>query len=343
MSDLSGGGAGGIDPNLNLGVGDIPSSSLWTWASPATGQGYNVALSVIGYPPGGVNQPTKTGLMPADLQNFVGVQIQQYGNPMLAIPPEQILQYIRWAEDRIERDTGILLCQTWVAAPPLVAPGAASSMGIIPQNGSYQVQGIDFDMYDPAYDFWFPRSQDAGWMNYTLRLRPVKSIEYDASDYLGVKRYSFQYPLLNEFFRMPPSWQIVDEDMGLVRLVPSVNVQMLPLFALYLGFLAFTDSLPGGIQLQYTAGITPQDYSSRWSFVKQLVLAEAAITALSIIQGTINVGYSERNIALDGLKYDSKFSEKGPYDGIIQTFTKMRDMLMRTAHSKVSGPMLTFL
>ncbi len=341
MSDFSG---GGITPNLNLEVGDIPSQSLWTWASPpAAPSPYTVPLTVIGYPPGGVNQPTKTGLMPADLQNFVGVQIQQYGNPILTVPPEQIVQYIRWAEDRIERDTGILLCQSWVAAPPLIAQGAASSMGIVPQNGQSQVQGIDFDVYDPAYDFWFPRSQDAGWMNYTLRLRPVKAIQYDSTDYVGIKRYSFQYPLLNEFFRIPPQWFVVDEDMGLVRLVPSVNVQMLPLFALYLGFMSFTDSLPGGIQLQYVAGITPQDYSSRWSFIKQLVLAEAAITALSIIQGTINVGFTQRNVQLDGLRYDVKFSEKGPYDALIQAFTKMRDALMRTAHSKVSGPMVTFL
>ncbi len=341
MSDSAQFDGGGIEPNLNLGTLPIPSNSLWTWASPDPS--YGVPLQVVGYPPGGVNQPTKTGLMPWDLQNFVGVQIQQFGNPIEKVPNSQIVQFIRWAEDRVERDTGVLLCQTWVAAPPLVAPGAASSMGIIPANSSYQVQGVDFDMYDAAYDFWFPRSQDAGWMNYTLRFKPVKSIVYDYSDYVAIKRYSFNYPLLNEFFRIPPSWMVVDEDMGMVRLVPSVNVQLLPLFALYLGFMAFTDSLPGGIQLQYNAGITPQDYSSRWSFMKQLVLAEAAITALSIIQGSINVGFENRNVALDGLKYDVKFDPKGAYNGLIQTFTKMRDMLLRTAIAKVQGPLVAFL
>lgn len=191
--------------------------------------------------------------------------------------------------------------------------------------------------------FFFPRSQDAGWMAYQLRLRPVKSIRYDDTDYTAIKRYSFQYPLLNEFFRVPPQWMVIDEDFGFVRLVPSVNVQLLPLFALYLGFMAFTDSLPGGIWLQYTCGLTPQDYSSRWSFIRQLVLAEAAITALSIIQGTINVGYSERQIQTDGLNYRARFNPEGAYAGLIKTFEKMRDTLLRTAISKVSGPMLTFL
>lgn len=334
--------SGGFAPDLNLGVGSIPSTSLWTWGVSGINS-ISVPTTVVGYPPGGINQPTKTGLTPSDLQNFVGVQIQQFGNPINQVPPNQVIQYIRWAEDRIENDTGLLLCQSWVAAPPLIAPGAAASAGIIPVNGTYQVQGLDFDVYDAAMDFWFPRSQDAGWMNYTLRRRPVKSIQYDTSDYVGIKRYNFNYPLLNEFFRVPPSWMVVDEDMGMVRLVPSVNVQLLPLFALYLGFMSFTDSLPGGIQLQYTAGLTPQDYNSRWSFMKQLVLAEAAITALSIIQGTINVGFTERNVQLDGLKADFKFNNDGPYNGLIKAFTKMRDALLRTAISKVSGPMITFL
>lgn len=330
-----------FNPDLNLNVGPIPSRSLWTWGT--SGTTYNAPLTVLGYPPGGASQPTKTGLMPSDLQNFVGVQIQQMGNPINQVPPQQIVQYIRWAEDRIERDTSVLLCQSWVAGPPLVAPGAAESAGITPVNGSYQVQGLDFDVYDAPLDFWFPRSQDSGWMAYILRMRPVKSINYDTSDYVAIKRYNFNYPLLNEFFRVPPVWMVMDEDMGFVRLVPSVNVQLLPLFALYLGFMAFTDSLPGGIQLQYTAGITPQDYSSRWSFMKQLVLAEAAITALSIIQGTVNVGFTERNVQLDGLKADFKFNNKGPYDGLIQTFTRMRDELLKTALSKVAGPQMTFL
>ena len=333
---------GGQVPDLNLDVGPIQTQSLWTWAPVQSG--YNVPLTVVGYPPGGKNQPTKTGLLPSDLQNFVGVQIQQYGNPILSIPPEQSLQWIRWAEDKIERDTGLLLCQSWVAAAPAQAPGAINSLGLLPtSSGSFQIQGIDYDVYEPPYDFFFPRSQDAGWMAYQLRLRPVKSIQYDDTDYTAIKRYSFQYPLLNQFFRVPPTWQVIDQDFGYVRLVPNVNEQLLPLFALYLGFMAFTDSLPGGIWLQYTCGLTPQDYSSRYSFMYQLVLAEAAITALSIIQGTISVGYSERKIQVDGLRYEARFDPNGPYAGLIKTFTAMRDQLMKTAFSKVSGPSLAFL
>lgn len=153
MSESQFSGGGGIEPNLNLGVGNIPTKSLWTWASPDPT--YQVPLTVIGYPPGGLVQPTKTGLIPQDLQNFIGVQIQQYGSPIMAVPPEQILQYIRWAEDRIERDTGLLLCQTWVAAAPAVQPDNASSLGVLPQNGTQQVQGVDYDMAEAPYDFFF--------------------------------------------------------------------------------------------------------------------------------------------------------------------------------------------
>ncbi|HVB29199.1 MAG TPA: hypothetical protein VNG91_05240 [Terriglobia bacterium] len=318
-------------------VTPIQSQALWSWNTSGA------APVAMGFSPGGATQPTKTGLMPGDLQNFIGIPLQYYGNPPQAVSPSSILQWLRWAEDYVERETGLLLCQSWVAAPPAVLPGSPLSIAVeVTGSGGQQQQlGLDYDVYDAAYDFFFPRAQDEGWMNYSLRYRPVRSVAYDMTDYNAIKRLAYIYPLLNEFFQVPPSWLVTDEDKGMVRLVPATNVQMLPLFALQLSFMGFADSVPGGLWFQYTAGLTANDYNSRYNFIKQLVLAQASITALQVIQGTINLGALATTVHVDGLSYHTQYSVDGPYSGMIKTFTKMRDELIISAKSKVSGPMFT--
>lgn len=313
----------------------VASKALWTWDTSGP------APVVIGYPPGGASQPTKTGLMPQDLQNFVGVPLQYYGNPPIAVASGTMVQWLQFAEDYVERETGLLLCQSWVAAPPAVMPGTPQSVAISVQgsSGMQQQLGLDFDVYDAGYDFQFIRAQDDGWMNYSVRYRPVRSVAYDPVDFNGIKRIGFIYPLLNEFFQVPPSWIVTDEDKGMIRMVPATNVQMLPLFALQLSFMGFSDLVPGGLWLQYTAGLTSADYQSRYSFVKELVLAQAAIQALSTVQGTINLGATSTSTAVDGLSYTTQYNPKGPYSGLIDYFRKMRDELLNSAKSKVAGPM----
>jgi len=283
--------------------------------------------------------------MPQDLQNFVGVPLTYYGNPPTPVASGTMVQWIRYAEDYVERETGLLLCQSWVASPPALMPGTPASIAISVEgsSGMQQQMGIDYDIADAAYDFWFPRAQDDGWMDYSLRYRPCRSVAYDPMDWNGVKRMAYIYPLLNEFFQVPPSWVVTDEDRALIRLVPATNVQMLPLFALQLSFMGFSDSVPGGIWLQYTAGLTQNDYQTRYAFIKELVLAQAAIQALNTIQGTINLGQTSTSTSVDGLSYSVQYSPKGPYSGLLDYFQKMRDSLINTAKSKVSGPMfITF-
>ena len=127
-------------------------------------------------------------------------------------------------------------------------------------------------------------------MYQTLRYRPVQSMGYSPANPTAVKNIAFIYPLLNVFFRLPRAWIVEDRDYGLIRMVPATNTQMLPLWAMQLAFMGFAESLPNGLWFQYTAGLTPNDYNSRFSFMKELVLAEAALTALNSIQGTINLG-----------------------------------------------------
>ncbi len=329
MSDNPGGGT--LPP--------ITAEALWTWntAGPAP--------VVVGYPPGGASQPTNTGLMPGDVQNFVGIPLTYYGNPPQPINPLTLIKFIRWAEDRIERETSLLLCQSWVAAPPALQPGSPQSISVIVQGASGQQQqlGLDYDVYDAAYDFFFPRAQDEGWMNYSLRYRPIRSVNYSTIDFTAIKRFAYIYPLLNEFFQVPPLWQVEDEDRGMVRLVPATNVQMLPLFALQLSFMGFADSVPGGLWLQYSAGLTSADLQSRYSHVAQLVLAYAAIQALQSVSATINLGAQSTSVGVDGLSYKTAYPVKGPYSGLIDYFVAMSKQLLIDVKSKIAGPPFTVL
>ena len=311
----------------------VRTSALWGWD-----------LSTPGYPTISTyptaNQPTKTGLMPADLQSFAGVPIQIYGNPPTPIPASTLLNWIRWAEDWVEQETGLLLTPTWVASPPTRNIGATSATGLLTKNAQTQVLGVDYDLEDAPYDFFFTRAQDEGWMMQSLRYRPIIVDEFFTADISAVKNVAYIYPLLNDFFRVPPTWYVEDHDFGLLRLVPAANVQMLPLFAMQLAFMGFAESIPGGLWLQYTAGLRGVDYITRYSFMKQLVLAQAAIQAASTVQGTINYGAKETVITVDGLQYTTKYSEKGPYTGLIEYWKKMRDDLLQTAFNKVSGPQI---
>jgi hypothetical protein len=143
---------------------------------------------------------------------------------------------------------------------------------------------------------------------------------------------------------MPGAWFVEDRDFGLARFVPAANVQMLPLFAMQLAFMGFTESVPGAIWMQYTAGLTAYDYTARFSFMKQLVLAQAALTALRSIQGTINLGADSYRMTVDGLLYETKYNGViGPFGALIAQFQTLRDELMHTARSKVSGPMVNVL
>lgn len=320
-------------------MSNLLTAALWSWNQTDGGP------IVSGYSSG---TNTKTGVRPQDLQDFVGVPLKYYNtDPPTDVSPSTILQWLRWAEDSIESRTGLLLCQSWVASPPAFTPAQADAIGITTtSSGGYQQLGLDYDIEDAAYDFFFPRAQDEGWMIYSLRYKPVKDTVYGPQTERSanaIKNISYVYPLLNQFFSVPPSWQVEDHDFGLIRLVPSTNVQMLPLFAMQLAFMGFAESVPGAIWFQYKAGLTRNDYNSRWSFIPQLVLAEAAMTALNAIQGTINMGAAEYRMFVDGLQWGTKYHANGPFGYLIEQFGRQRDELISRALNKVVGPVFSTL
>ena len=302
------------------------SQAFWTWQNTNTN---NPSVVYYGQDP---TVSTKTGLSTSDLVSFVGVPfvIMVPGIPTpVPLTNAQILGYLRQAEDWVEQESGILLAQAWIASPPLSSQGL-QAVGISSTSNpiSGQIMGVDYDLADPGYDFFYRRFLMEGWGAQQLRYRPLKT----------VVQYSFIYPLLSEFFQIPRTWVVEDWDAALIRIVPSANVQMLPLFAMQLAFMGFAQSLPQGLYMQYVAGLNSVDYSTKYSFMKTLVLATAAVFALNTLQGSVNFGMVRQATSVDGLRYDQSFPSSGAaYQGLITQFTNMRNQLMRTAIDAVRG------
>lgn len=311
------------------------SAALWTWNT--TGP----APTISGY--GSTPTQTKTGLSALDLRNFVGIAIQRYDTtPPLGIDNAELVRWIRAAEDTIEQESGVLLTPTYVASSPIQNGNLSRQANLkTTSNDGVQRQGIDFDLFDAGYDFFMDRVRDMGWMALQTRYRPLRNFAIGV-DTSAVKNLSFVYPLLNQFFSVPSSWIVEDDDFGLLRLVPSGNIQMLPLYALQISIGSITDVLPGGLNLQYTAGLSAIDYSSRFAFVKQLVLAKAAIAALRVIQTGVNRGVESISILVDGVQTQQKWNPKGAFAAAIGQYADMVAEHMETLRN-VAGPALTVL
>ena len=315
--------------------GFVSGTALWDWDLTTNPQ-IPVVNSYVG-------QPTKTGLLPTDLQMAAGVPLQYFapaGTTIQAMPPELLIDLLRQSEDWVEQETNLLLTPTWVASPPELQPFASQVTGAPSYSGTGQVLGQDYDLPDTGYDFYFDRFQDNAWGCQPLRYRPLRNVTPSSLDFTAVKNIAALYPLLSDFFKVPPTWYVEDQDFGLVRLVPAANVQMLPLFAMELAFMGFSESVPGAWHLQYTAGLTPTDYNTRFRFIKRLVLVDAVIRALGSTQGTINMGLMRVETLVDGLQTKLQYSETGPFGSLIKQFKAERDELLATALSKVAGPMI---
>ena len=320
-------------PNTSV---PVPTKALWKWNVQNAGQPPTINTFSSG-------AKTKTGLQPNDLRKYALVPLQQYGNPPVPINDDDLFDYIRYAEDEIEQNTNIRLCQTWIAAPPAKTQQETQLLGLVTQY-NYQQLGVDFDYQEAAYDFFFDRARDEGWLYQRLRWRPVKGVDavdptgiINATNANGTKNVAFIYPLLNEFFRMPQSWIVEDQNRGLVRFVPATAVQMLPLFAMQLAFMGFAENVPGGMWFQYTAGLTAADYQAEWKFMRQLTLAKATATVLGIMQLSVNYGALETAIQADGLMRRMRFDPKGAFAGAIAQHEAVASRLMDQAKAMCGG------
>jgi hypothetical protein len=315
----------------------VPTKALWTWSQPVSGQ----EAQVVSFPTI-KGCPTKSGVQAKDLEQYMQIPLVQAGPPPQAIPVDTITGWIRYAEDDIEAQTNVRLCQTWMAAPAAKSSQETQALNLA-VSGAYQQPGIDYDVEEPGYDFFFDRWRDEGWGYMRLRNRPVKSVSYydpsgfESSNFTGMKNVAFIYPLLNEYFRMPNTWFVEDQNRGLIRFVPATSVQMLPLFAMQLAFMGFAQDVPQGLWFQYTCGLTASDYRSDWSFMRELVLAKAAIRAFSAIQTGINLGAMEVHTIADGLSQRIRYSEKGPFGAQIAQENTIVTSLLKRAKAKGGG------
>lgn len=314
----------------------IPTKALWNWNIAVSGQAPTITTFSSG-------ATTKTGLQPNDLRAYAKVPLQEYGNPPIPMSDNDVFKLIRYAEDEIENDTSIKLCQTWIAAPPAKSQKEAQLLGLV-TNNNYQQLGIDYDFQEAAYDFFFDRARDAGWLYQRLRWRPVKGVDLvdpagiiNATNATGIKNLAFIYPLLNEYFRMPQTWVVEDQERGLVRFVPATDVQILPLFAMQLTFMGFSENLPGGLWFQYSAGLTAADYQANWSFMLQLVLAKATATVLGNMQLSVNYGALESMLQADGLMRRMRFDAAGAFAGAIKQHEATVERLTRKAKAMCGG------
>ena len=309
--------------------------ALWQWdtSSPAD-------PALIGF--SSSTAPTKSGVTAKDLRNFVRVPIQTYGTPPTPIPDSELVTWIREAEDWVEQTTGLLLTPTFVSSPPILNAAACAAAGITPTSTDGRMRlGKDYDLEDAGYDFQIEKFQGEGWGIQQLRYRPLRNLS--DVDTTAIKGVSFVYPLLTQHFPVPPSWYVEDKDHALVRLVPSANIQMLPLFQLQLSIGGTASNLPSGISIQYTAGLTKADYATRFAFVRRLVVAKAGITALVSIQSTLNQGMNKQSMLVDGVQYSGEYGAAGPYAATIATYETMVEDLQSKTRDLIGGPAMVTL
>ena len=305
----------------------VTTNSLWTWDVSDPNNPV-----VTGYYGG---TPTKTGLLPQDVRNFAGVPLVRYGRPAVPMQDDQVFEILRSAEDTVEQESCILLTPTAIASPPSRNGQQSIAAAIIgrAENGGQQL-GVDYDLQDAAYDFKFDRARDDGWLVQSMRYKPFRIFDGSIT---ATKQIAYVYPLLSEYFQIPPTWYQEDLDFAIMRVVPAVNVTVLPLFALQLAVQGFSSSVPGGIWYQYTAGLQKNDYNSRFRFMKQLVLCEAAIVALMTCQGTVNQGLERSSVLADGVQTQFSYRAGGAYSDLIMNFGKQRQSLMDKAIMCVGG------
>ena len=315
----------------------VTPTAYWGWSQPTSGVAATTTPIVTSFINGNV---TKTGLMPQDVQNFIGIPLTYGGPNGTPIPVGTILQYIRCAEDLVETTTGILLCQSWVASPPEISGAEANAAQLPGLGNTGQRLGVTYDIADVGFDFFFQRFLSDGWGYMVTRFKPLRLIGPSDLDFTAIKNNAFIYPLLNQYFAMPPTWLVEDQDFGLVRIVPATNIQMLPLFAIQIAVMGFAQNLPGAIHLQYVAGLTQADYSGKWMFMQQLVLAQTAIQLLKTMQLSINYGATELRVDIDNLLQETKYNSNGAFAGNIAAFEAMAKDLQARAQNLIAGPVI---
>lgn len=126
---------------------------------------------------------------------------------------------------------------------------------------------------------------------------------------------------------------------GLLRFVPGPLGYLLP-FSGAVPIMQLNDgsTLPGALEVIYTAGLTARDLANK-PIIKTLIMLEAAILTLTMVQGRIGGGIAEESVGFDGLSNSVRLGRidiLGPLGGLIKAYKANYEELLRSAQSDMT-------
>jgi hypothetical protein len=120
---------------------------------------------------------------------------------------------------------------------------------IVCEPGANLVQGQDYDIAEAAYNYSSDFYQGENWGQIRLRRYPVHRSP--------LPTVVFAYPNVdNRIFTVPPAWVRLNEDYGVIRLVPNSSSIAATFSAFILTIFSGGRGVPQSIFVNYTAGFS---------------------------------------------------------------------------------------
>jgi len=181
----------------------------------------------------------------ATLETKSGIEVEDFRKDYLFGLPSQLRKSSEWsstflynkiraAEDTLERDLSVYY------TPKIIMSEPAATL----------IQGTDYDIAEPAYDYSSDFYVGERWGDIRLRRYPVRSVQ-------SVK---FCYPNIDHrIMTVPPVWVRLNGPFGRIRLVPDSASMVLSFTAYMLSIFSGGRGVPQSIFVNYTAGFSGVD------------------------------------------------------------------------------------
>lgn len=168
---------------------------------------------------------------------------------------------------------------------------------------------------DPGYDFSPHDFHGDQWAGLRLRYTPV----------IEVKEYRFVHPLPNQtVVEVPQSWLRLDQQSGMVQLVPAGNlVYTAPLSTYVLSLTAGGRTVPKMIKVRYTAGLSVERINTEFQQVYSFINRAAIARLLT------DVGMSSSSsISIDGMSESNSLDPKSLNEALNDDINELRRKLI---------------
>lgn len=235
---------------------------------------------------------TKTGITPAEIQADYLHGLVRHLTKTASFSESYLWRKIRSQEDEMERDLGILWRETRIRSEPDPAD-------------------TDFDLIEPGYDYSHMYFAGERWGYLKLRRAPVRSVQ----------RVLFVYPNADDrVFDVPTKWIRLDQQWGVIRLVPDGASILANFSAFMLQVFSGGRAIPQAIFVDYTAGFI--------SGVKSVAdsLDESYVDLLEHLKYSVMVDVLRDLVLPD--------SQSISTDGQTQSFSVQRDKLIEEQHAR---------